>query len=155
MTLEHPDLDQAIDAARTLDDSADYQQHLAVLRAIFASLLHTTEYKADYVDAAAVSGERPDRLLGRLFTGGIRLRLHGNSHILVSAVIETPGEFRINVNTTERTQTACQQFEQVAPYIAGVIQGAMATDPRPAPAVGVTVAAVTPGLMVLHRWHGR
>ncbi|WIE81445.1 hypothetical protein [Curtobacterium sp. MCSS17_016] len=136
MTLAHPDLDQAIDAARTLDDSADYQQHLAVLRAIFASLLHTTEYKADYVDAAVVSEERPDRPLGRLFTGGVRLRLHGNSHILVSAVIEAPGEFRINVNTTERTQTARQQFDQVAPYIAGVIQGAMATDPvqHPQPA---------------------
>jgi len=129
----HPELDAATASARTLSTDSGYQQRLAAVHAIFLSLLHTTEYKADYIDGATVTRERADGASGRLFTGGVRLQLHRGSHIIVSAVIDDADHLSLNVHTSERTLAARQQFDQLQPYIAGIIQGALATAPAGIP----------------------
>lgn len=45
----HPELDAATASARAVS----YQRRLTAVHAIFLSLLHTTEHKADYIDGAA------------------------------------------------------------------------------------------------------
>ncbi len=128
-THRTPEFDAAIEAARTASDDTGYQQRLTAVHAIFLSLLRTTEYKADYVDARTVERERPDRQTGRLFAGGVRVHLHQGSSILVSATIDAPDHLNLNVHTIERTRTAAQQFTTLQPYIAGILQGAIATAP--------------------------
>ncbi|MGW8431073.1 hypothetical protein ACWGJ9_08115 [Curtobacterium citreum] len=124
--FSHPALDAATATARTRNDDADYQQWLTAAHAIFLSLLHTTEYKADYVDAETVSRDRPDHRSGALYAAGVRLHLHGGSSILVSVFIDAPDRADFNVYVNDRTPTAKQQFTALQPYIAGVLQGALA-----------------------------